>query len=315
MTVIDNRPQLSSVLNRMASLPAALLAPYEQGEDEAVAYPALEEMLAQSTAWVEDEATTAFNCRYLPPEPEGITIAKEGESVVTVEGPEELEGTFTLPDGTEVGYDCYDGNATNQLVLRKRPVLHIAQLQLVTPILGYVRVYLQNELKLYVREGIVKIWTYKLATEQALLQTIDYQAWGSLLPPLPQAAQVAYCYGFPLFDPECEKVINPTTGQPEAAQPATSADGGHTWKKGDRRDPTLMTWLSELQEAAVCNTVLMFLGQSVGLARGLASSVNFDGYGRALSQTPFASEAQALEARRDLLLSRRKRRFSMGTLG
>lgn len=310
MAVINNEPTVQQVLNRIASLPASLLAPYEQG---AGSYPLLEELLARSIAWVEDEATTAFNCRFLPIEPEGISVQTEGGGDVVIEGEEELEGFFTLEDGTQVGYETHDGNTTNQLVLHKRPVLHVAQFQLVTPILGYVRVYKQNELKVYMREGVVKIWTYKLATEQALMQTIDYQAWGSLLPPLPQAAQVAYCYGFALYDPECTKVTGPKK-EPLADGPATSLDGGHTWRPGDRRDPTLSTWLSELQEAAICNTALMFLSQAVGLARGLASSVSFDGYSRGLAQTPFAAEAAALQARRDELLNRRRRRFSMATI-
>ena len=97
--------------------------------------------------------------------------------------------------------------------------------------------------------------------------------------------------------------------------PATSLDGGHTWRPGDRRDPELLNWLSNLQEAAVCHAVAMFLSQSAGLMRGIAGSVSFDGYARGLVTAPFASEIQALLGRRDELMARRRRRYSMATLG
>lgn len=319
MAVQDNRPQIRQVLGRIASLPAAVLTPFAETEEGKTTYPLLEELLEQSIAWVEDQATTAFNCTYLPVLPEGIALLPlpEGEQG---EGKEIQERGYTLPpnqalqEGEEVGYDVYDGNTTNQVVLRKRPVLHVAQAQVVTPILGYVRVYTPEELKLYVKEGVLKIWTYKLAVEQALLQTIDYQAWGSLLPPLPQAFQVAYCYGFPLYDPECEKLYN-AEGVKLAKGPGTSFDGGRTWKVGDRRDPELENWLKNLQEAAACDAAAKFLGQSAGLARGFVASMSFDGYSRGLATNPFQAEVERLEARRDELMERRKRRFSIATLG
>lgn len=319
MAVIDNRPQISQVLQRLAGLPAALLTPYEVREGQVTTYPILEEQLDDSISWVEDQATTAFNCRYLPVLQEGVALEPlpKGEQG---EGKEIAERGFTLPngesfqEGEEVGYEVFDGNTTNQVVLRKRPALHVAQVQVVTPILGYTRVYTPEEIKLYVKEGILKIWTYKLAVEQALLQTIDYQAWGSLFPPLPQAVQVAYCYGFPLFDPECEKLKN-AEGKPLSTGPGTSFDGGRTWKVGDRRDPELSNWLRNLQEAAVCNAAAQFLAQSVGLARGVVSSVGFDGYSRGFAGAPFQQEIERLLARRDELMERRKRRYVMGTIG
>lgn len=310
----DNRPQISQVLQKLAALPGALLTPFEVKTGDVVTYPLVEGLLEDSVAWVEDQATTSFNCRYLPVGPEGVGLEPrpEGEQG---EGREISERGFKLPDdqafttGEEVGYEVFDGNTTNQVTLRKRPALYVAQVQVVTPILGYTRVYTPEEVKLYVKQGILKIWTYKLAVEQALLQTIDYQAWGSLFPPLPQAVQVAYAYGFPLYDPEHEFQATHTTG------PATSFDGGRVWKAGDRRDPELVNWLRNLQQAAACNAAAEFLGQSVGLARGVVSSVSFDGYSRGLATNPFESEIAALIARRDELMERRKRRYVMGTIG
>lgn len=319
MAVIDNRPQISQVLGRMAALPAAILSRFEVRQGTVTVYPLLEELLEDSIAWVEDQATTSFNCRYLPVTQEGVALEPlpEGEQG---EGKEILERGFTLPagqgfeDGEEVGYEVFDGNTTNQVVLRKRPIAHIAQIQVVTPILGYTRVYTPEEIKNYVKEGVVKIWTYKLAVEQALLQTVDYQAWGSLFAPLPQSVQVAYAYGYPLYDPECEKLQN-VLGQPLPAGPGTSYDGGRTWKVGDRRDPEQSNWLKNLQQAAVCNAAAEFLGQAAGLARGFVSSVSFDGYSRGFAGNPFQTEIESLLARRDELMSRRKRRFAMATIG
>lgn len=312
MAVLDNRPQISQVLNRLAGLPASLLTPYEVPTGSVTTYPLLEEQLEESVAWIEDQATTSFNCRYLPVTQEGVALEPlpQGEQG---EGKEILERGFTLPpgkgfvEGEEVGYEVFDGNTTNQVVLRKRPIATIAQVQVVTPILGYTRIYTPEEIKNYVKEGVVKIWTYKLAVEQALLQTIDYQAWGSLFPPLPQAVQVAYAYGFPLYDPQHE--FEHATG------PGTSYDGGRTWKIGDRRDPEQLNWLKNLQEAAVCNAAAQFLAQSAGLARGVVSSVSFDGYSRGFAGMPFAQEIEALLKRRDELMERRKRRYLMATLG
>lgn len=314
MAIQDNRPQISQVLQRLAALPASLLTPFAVKEGDVTIYPVIEQMLDDSIAWIEDQATTSFNCRYLPITQEGIALEPrpEGEQG---EGREILERGFKLPAGEgfvageEVGYEAHDGNTTNQIETRKRPIAHIAALQVVTPILGFTRVYTAEEIKNYVKEGVVKVWTYKLAVEQALLQTIDYQAWGSLFPPLPQAVQIAYAYGYPLYDPDHE--FGGTVGM----GPGTSYDGGRTWHVGDIRDPEQLNWLANLQQAAVCNAAAEFLGQSVGLARGLASSVSFDGYSRGLATNPFASEIQALIGRRDELMGRRKRRYTMATIG
>lgn len=306
MSVQDNRPQLQSVLNALSALPASILAPFA---GEGGTYPLLQEKLDQAIAWVEDQATTAFNGTWLPyngvDAQLGINDPEQGAT-----GP--VNTYATLKDGTKVGLELADGNTTNQVLTRKKPVTDVAMLQVTTPILGYTRVYTAAEIKSYVRQGVLKVFTYKLAVEQALLQTIDYQAWGNLFPPLPQAVQIAYCYGFPVID--LESSANDTvTGEPINGM-ATSLDGGHEWFAGDQRDPELSNWLTNLQEAAICQCCAQFLSQSAGLSRGLVGSVSFDGYSRSLAQSPFQGEIQAFTARRDELMGRRKRRFTMSTI-
>lgn len=272
MAAQDNKPQLQSVLNRLASLPSDILAKYTP--DGGATYPAISEMLAQAISWVEDEAATAFNSN----------------------------GFYNTSN-----FELYDGNTTNQIVIRKRPVLSVQALQVVTPILGYTRVYTPQEIKTYAKQGVLKVFTYKLAVEQALLQTIDYQAWGNLFPPLPQAVQLAYTYGYPLYDPSSTNVT------PNG--PATSFDAGMTWVAGDQREPEMMNWLANLQEAAILQTKAAFLAECAGLGRGIVQSVSFDGYSRGLAGQPFASEIQWALQRRDELMGRRKRQFYMATLG
>ncbi|MGH3261173.1 MAG: hypothetical protein ACRDNS_04170 [Trebonia sp.] len=305
MAVQDNRPQLSSVLNALASLPASILAPFAQGDT----YPLLQERLDQAIAWVEDQAASAFNGTWLPyngvDAQLGINNPDQGAT-----GP--VNTYATLRDGTKVGLELADGNTTNQVLTRKRPVIDVAMLQVTTPILGYTRVYTSAEIKSYVRQGVLKVFTYKLAVEQALLQTIDYQAWGNLFPPLPQAVQIAYCYGFPTYDPESD-ANDAITGLPIDGT-ATSLDGGHSWFAGDQRDPELNNWLTNLREAAVCQACALFLSQSAGLSRGMVGSVSFDGYSRSVAQSPFQTEIQAFTQRRDELMGRRKRAFTMSTI-
>jgi hypothetical protein len=305
MAIQDNRPQVGQVLGKLSALPASLLTPFEVKTGQVSTFPVIEECLEDSIAWVEDQATTAFNVRYPPVTPEGVTIEPVNTDEMK-EGREVQEKGFKLPNGVEVGYEVHDGNTTNKVTLRKRPIMHIAQIQVVTPILGYTRVYTPEEIKNYVKEGVVEVFTYKLAVEQALLQTIDYQAWGSLFPPLPQSVQIAYAYGFALYDPEHQ--FEHSIG------PGTSFDG-YNWKEGDWRDPEQKNWLRNLQQAAICNAAAEFLGQSIGLARGLVSSVSFDGYSRGLATNPFQSEIQVLLARRDELMKRRKRRYLLSTIG
>lgn len=197
--------------------------------------------------------------------------------------------------------ELYDGNGTNQIVLRKRPVLSVADLRVVTPILGYTRVYTQAELKVYRKQGVLKVFTYKLAVEQALLTTVDYQAWGHLFPPLPQCVQVTYTYGYPRYD--------------DAGGGQTSLDGGVTFQPGDLRDPEEENWLTNLQQAAVADAAASVLAQSAGLQVGLLQSVSFDGYSKSLNPAAFGAQVQSLIAKRDELLARRKRQFYMSTVG
>lgn len=260
-TVLDNRPTLSDVLLRLAGLPDTVLAKFDPPH-----YPALQAILDASIAWVEDEATTALN-------PKQYTISS---------------------------LDLYDGNGTNQITLRKRPILSVQQLQVVTPILGYIRVYTPAEIKIYAKQGILKVFTYKLAVEQALLASADYQAWGSLFPPLPQCVEAAYTYGFPQYDPKLDQ---------------TSLDAGATWTPGDTRDPELINWLSNLQQAAVCDAAASFLAQIAGQQVGLVQSVSFDGYSKSMNPAAFGAQVQALIEQRDRLLTKRKRQFYMATAG
>jgi hypothetical protein len=309
MAVQDNMPQLQSVLNRLTLLPPNILRAFSP--DGGVTYPLLSELLADAIAEVEDKASTAFNGTWLPYN--GVDAQLGINSQPQAGNNNQVVSTFaTLKDGTKVGFELADGNTTNQIITRKRPVLDIAALQVTTPILGYTRVYSAGEIKSYVRQGAVKVFTYKLAVEQALLQTIDYQAWGNLFPPLPQAVQIAYCYGFPMYDPD-SSANDAVTGVPING-PATSLDGGHSWFAGDQRDPELSNWLTNLQEAAILDTCIRFLS-SVKLAIGIVGSVGFDGYSRSLSPAAIDSVIADFEKRRDDLIGRRKRQFYMATLG
>lgn len=306
MAAQDNRPQLQSVLNRLMALPAGILSRFNI--NVAGSYPLLAELLEQSISWIEDQASTSFNATWKPPF--GVDYAAGNDYQFLQANPGSTYAT--LPDGTKVGFEKYDGNGTNQMILRKKPALDVACVQVLTPILGYTRVYTREEIILYNLQGLLKVFTYKLAVEQALLQTVDYQAWGNLFPPLPQCVQIAYCWGFPTFDPD-SNANDRTTGEPIEG-PATSLDAGHTWIGGDQRDRELTNWLTNLQEAAVCQTVAMFLAEAAGLGRGIVQSTSFDGYSRTMAGQPFASEIQSAMDRRDELLKRRKRAFHMTTV-
>jgi hypothetical protein len=260
-TILDNRPSLQALLDRLSGLPANVLSSFSPPF-----YPALQSLLDASIAWVEDEATTALN-------PKQYTTGHP---------------------------DLYDGNGTNQITLRKRPILSVQQLQVVTPILGFVRVYKPEEIRLYAKQGILKVFTYKLAVEQALLASVDFQAWGSLFPPLPQCVEAAYTYGYPQYDPRLDQ---------------TSLDAGVTWTPGDTRDPELVNWLSNLQQAAVCDAAASFLSQTAGLQTGIIQSVSFDGYSKSQNPAAYGPQVQGLVEQRDRLLGKRKRQFYMATAG
>lgn len=257
MPGVTNRPSMAALLAQLAGLD---LTSYNEGTDADPEYPALEAILAASSDWVATEANTSF------------------DPVLLVD-------------------ERYDGNSTNQLMLRQRPVLEVKSLAVETPILGYVRVYTPDEIKLYRAEGVVKVFTYKLAAEQAMMMTLDYQAWGTIFPPLPQAVKLTYSYGFPLYDPVAD---------------ATSLDGT-TWVPGDHRVAVEQRWLATLQLAATADAAASFLGQTHGLAIGVVQSVSFDGFSQSFSAAGLAPQAQAFAATRDRLLKRRKRSYYMST--
>lgn len=272
MTYIDNRPPLGKLLDRLSSVPAAVMAHFDPPD-----YVPLQDLLDDAIADVQDLCATSFNARMV--------------------------------------VERYDGNTTNQILTRKRPACQVFQLKVETPILGYTRVYNADEIKLYRKQGAVKVFTYKLAVEQALLQTVDYQAWGSLFPPLPQAVVLTYAYGYPQYDPDAD--LTTTNGGtavtiegPDhlpASLPSISA--------GDTRDPQEQDWLRQLQNAAVLIAGANFLQQAAGLAVGLAQSVSFDGYSRSLNPAAFVTQGQAMQAQADKILGRRRRGFQMATLG
>ena len=232
-----------------------------QWRDEDGSYPTLQRLLDASIAWVEQEASTSFN-------PERITEVR-------------------------------DGNGTNQLTLFKRPANKVFDLRVHTPILGYTRVYTPEEVQLYPNQGIVKVFTYKLAVEQALLMTLDYQAWGTLFPPLPRAVEIDYAYGYPLYDADNDE---------------TSFDGVN-FEPGDLRDPLQKRGLETLQEAAVLDACASFLAQTHGAATGPIASVSFDGLSTSFLQTGLDAEAKSFADERDRLMGRKRRRFMMATGG
>lgn len=222
----------------------------------------LQRLLDASIAWVEDVCTTSFNGR--------------------------------------AADELYDGNTTNALTVRKRPVTSVQTVETQTPILGFTRVYTPDEIKLYVKQGFLKIFTYKLAVEQAMLNTLDYQAWGTIFPPLPQNVHVRYTYGYPQYDPDTNQ---------------TTFDGGTTYVAGDKRDPELVNWLINLQQAAVCDAAGSFLAQTAGLGVGVVTGVSFDGYSRQNNPGAYGTQVTALITKRDELLARRRRQFVMATIG
>jgi hypothetical protein len=163
--------------------------------------------------------------------------------------------------------ELYDGNTTNQSSIRKRPVTSVIALSVETPILGYIRVYAPTEIKLYRKQGVAKVFTYKLAVEQAMFNTLDYQAWGTIFPPLPQAVHVTYTYGYPSYDAGADQTTLDHAAT-RSSSPATSATprkptGSPTSQAAPRR------------RGAVASIV--------GAQVGVVASMSFDGYSRTLN--------------------------------
>lgn len=224
----------------------------------------LQQQLDNSIAWVEDEATTSFN----------------GRQVV----------------------ELYDGNTTNQVVIRKKPVTSVIALSVETPILGFIRVYAPTEIKLYRKQGVAKVFTYKLAVEQAMFNTLDYQAWGTIFPPLPQAVHVTYTYGYPSYDAGADQTA------------LDFASGSTIVLAGDQRDPEENNWLTNLKQAAALDAACAVVS-IVGARVGIVASMSFDGYSRTLNAGAYQAQVQMWNAKRDELLKRRKRQFYMSTVG
>lgn len=228
--------------------------------------PELQQQLDNSIAWVEDVCATAFN-------------------------------------GTRI-VELYDGNTTNQVTIRKKPVTSVIALSVETPILGYIRVYEPTEIKLYRKQGIAKVFTYKLAVEQAMFNTLDYQAWGTIFPPLPQAVHVTYTYGYPSFD----------VGANQTALDPATAGGPLIILSGDQRDPEEKNWLVNLQQAAALDAASA-VASIVGAQVGVIASMSFDGYSRTLNAGAYQAQVQMWTTKRDELLKRRRRQFYMSTVG
>jgi phosphoribosylformimino-5-aminoimidazole carboxamide ribonucleotide (ProFAR) isomerase len=77
----------------------------------------------------------------------------------------------------------------------------------------------------------------------------------------------------------------------------------------------MLNWLTNLQQAALCDAAASFLSQSAGLAVGIFTSVSFDGLSKGMNAAAFQAQATALLAKRDELMGRRARRFIMSTVG
>lgn len=221
----------------------------------------LAEQLRASIAWVEDVCSTSFN----------------GHQVT----------------------ELYDGNTTNQIIVRKRPVTSIVLVTVETPILGFIRTYDQTEIKLYRKQGALKVFTYKLAVEQALFNTLDYQAWGTIFPPLPQCVHVNYTYGYPQYDPVTD---------------TTTLDGGLTVLTGDQRDPEEINWLENMAQAAVLDAAAA-VATMAGAKAGIVQGMSFDGYSRTLNPGAYQAQVQSWIGIRDERLKRRRRQFYLSSIG
>ena len=221
----------------------------------------LDELLDASIAWVEDVVGGGFNGRQI----------------------------------TEVR----DGNGTAELSLFHRPITSVSLVRVSLPVLALDRTYTASEVKVYALQGRIRIFTFKLAAEQATLY-LDQQVNGNIFPTLPQCVTVTYTAGFPQYDPALDQ---------------TSLDGGVTWTPGDTRDPQLVMRLRQVQQAAVCDAAASYLAQLGALGVGTVTSVSFDGFSKALNPQAYGPQVEALVQRRDMLLERTKRKFILSSTG
>jgi hypothetical protein len=150
-------------LKRQLQVSAAAVTP-ALGIDVAKIDPTLlDDMLAASIFWAEDQARTRFN----------------GREIV----------------------ELYDGNGTTGLGLRRWPIGRVREVRVSLPVLALDRAYTGEEIKTYRFQGRLTIFTYKLAAEHASLH-LDRHVYGNILPPIPQCVKVTYTYGFPQYDPD-----------------------------------------------------------------------------------------------------------------
>lgn len=228
--------------------------------------PELKDLLDDAIAYVEDELDTSFN-----------GVARD---------------------------DRFDGNTTNAMLMRVRPITSVTLLEVETPILGYIRTYTPDEVKQYRRQGFLKVFTWKLAVEQVLFNTLDYQAWGTIFPPLPQAVHIVYTYGYPQYDAAANKTLL-----------GTRLDASTVVVDGDHRDERELKWLRTMQRAALLTAGANFVGQQAGLGAGYIQSVSFDGFSQSTSPNGMIAIAQAWSEEAGKLLGKRKRPFAMATIG
>lgn len=278
MALHDNRPRLDRLVRQLHG------ADLTDAAGDRVSDDALQEILDASIAWVEDLATTSFN---------GRTVVRE----------------------------LYDGNGTNGLALRKRPATSTQLVLVELPVLALTRTYLPAEIKLYEKQGRLTIFTYKLGVEQASLY-LDEQVYGNIFPTLPQCVHVSYTYGFPQWDADRQvsqlgpavdvPQITLDNGEVESAFTQAAIERAYDWRD---RDPELANWLVNLQQAAICDAAASVLGQIGGLKVGALASISFDGLAQTMNPQAFGPQVQALVQRRDELLARRRRAFTLTTVG
>ena len=191
-----------------------------------------------------------------------------------------------------------DGNGSNQITVFRWPLTSVQKVEVKLPVLALNRVYLPDEIKVYREQSIVQVFTYKLAAEHVSLH-LDQQVYGNLFPSLPQCVTIEYTSGFPLYD-------------------KTSNQGsldGQTWVPGNPQTSREKIWLTQLQQAAVCDAAASYLAQTARLHAGVIASVSFDGYSQSTDTQAYGAAVTSLIERRDELIAGRKRRFMLATGG
>lgn len=210
-----------------------------------------------------------------------------------------VEGeAHTSFDGRQI-VEVRDGNGTQQMGLFRWPIGRVRDVTVKLPVLALTRTYTPDEIKVYRFQGRISIFTFKLAAQNASLH-LDQQIYGNIFPTLPQCVFVTYTYGFPQYD---------------AAAQVTTFDGGATTEPGDTRDQLDLRHLKKLHSATVYDAAAGYLAHCGGLQVGVLQSVSFDGFSKTLNPQAYATQAQALQARRDELLTKSKRGMLLTAVG